>query len=132
MFASAVNAQRTSQGVRLPFFSRQPQPGAIGVDALRADWTRFRLPYANPPFSLILPVLTLLREQRVRAVLILPVWDSMPWWPLLAEMVIRWNHLPQCEELFLKGGLDPIGAPRWSAMAVLVDGNQRRTVISKR
>ncbi len=72
------------------FFSRFPQPGSAGVDALLQDWTRFHNLFLNPPFLdyIVLAVLEKLgREKIEEATLVLPLWPARPWWPLLVSML---------------------------------------------
>ena len=83
LFASRLNHQ-------LPHFvSWRPDPYAMGTDALKIPWTRWR-GYAFPPFVLISKVLKKIREEGSTILLIAPVWESshgiqlcwLCWWTI--------------------------------------------------
>ena len=73
---------------KAPFFyswSRQDKQ-ALALDALATDvdWTQWENPYCFPPFSLILPVLRKILEQRVpRLMLVLPWREGQSYMPML-------------------------------------------------
>ena len=81
MFASPGNHQ-------LPlYFSRHPHWQAMGVDALHCPLEDINLCYANPPWKIIFPWLDRLRlNPHVTCLMITPLWDSSPWWPLLVRL----------------------------------------------
>lgn len=96
------------------------------VDALSVDWSG-EVNYGNPPWFLIGRVLSHVRKCRVTAVLVLPVWESQPWWPLLMRLVVRVMPLPLSPDLFLSaetGHEFSVGSPRWRCSAFLVDGRR--------
>ena len=79
LFASAWNCQ-------LPrFVSWLPQPGAFAVNAFALNWKEFH-GYAFPPFSLIPRCLAKVKREQADLVLLCPLWQSQPWFPLLLEM----------------------------------------------
>ena len=49
--------------------------------------------YANPPWCLIGEVLSQVQTQRVQLVLIVPVWKSQPWYPVVLKMLISHPRL---------------------------------------
>jgi len=118
-FASATNTQ-------LPrFWSRNPQPGALAVDALCQDW-RPELPWANAPFSMIGRMLALIQRQHCRALVVVPCWPSQPWWPVLLSLVQGdpWL-LPRQRNTFLPGvtgSVLPVGFAKWYALVALLQG----------
>lgn len=68
------------------FFSRFSCPGSSGANAFLHPWSGFRCLYAFPPIpllSLLLRRLVESTDSHFQVVLILPVWPSQPWWPLL-------------------------------------------------
>jgi hypothetical protein len=119
LFATRLNAQ-------LPrYVSRLPDPQCTSVDAFRQDLRRERA-YANPPFTVITRLLAMVKRQRARLTVVLPAWESQPWWPLLAEMLVAPPiRLPRRLDTFLPGHLGnevPMGAPRWTAIAATISG----------
>ncbi|XP_065177287.1 uncharacterized protein LOC135807202 [Sycon ciliatum] len=82
LFASRTNAQLDS------FVSWGPQPGALDVDALAISWADQCL-YAFPPFALLPRVLHKVRQSPgCRVLLVAPVWDAQPWYPLLLHLLV--------------------------------------------
>ena len=90
------------------------------MDALQQDYRKERA-WANPPFNLIGRFLARIKRQRATAVVVVPVWPTQPWWPLLAEMLTAEPVLlPHRSDLFLPGHLGneiALLAPRWSVIA---------------
>lgn len=119
LFATRLNAL-------LPrFVSRFPDPEATAVDAFLQDLSKERA-YANPPFNLIARLLAMTKRQRATLTVVLPAWESQPWWPLLAEMLVAPPVLlPHRLDTFLPGHLGnelPMGPPRWQAIAAKISG----------
>ena len=81
-FASRINKQ-------LPlYFSFYPDSEACGIDAFAHKWDQFI--YLFPPFCLIPRVLRKLREDNTKeAIIIVPKWNSAPWFPMLQKMKIQ-------------------------------------------
>ena len=65
-------------------------PGAIGVDALHFDWTKFHYMYAFVPFSLIPRLLSKLQRTpaAVQLLVVLPLWPGQIWWTTAMDLVI--------------------------------------------
>ena len=82
LFASRLSTQ-------LPrFYSWRPDPCSEAMDTLSQDWSKVR-GYAFPPFALIGRCLRQLLDQHVsHLVLVAPVWQSQPWYPLLPELCV--------------------------------------------
>ena len=82
LFASRLSTQ-------LPrFYSWRPDPHSEAVDAFSQDWGKVR-GYAFPPFALVGRCLRQLLDQSVsHLVLVAPVWQSQPWYPLLLELCV--------------------------------------------
>jgi hypothetical protein len=59
------------------------------------------LNYGNPPWFLIARVLAHVRKCGVSAVLVLPMWEGQPWWPLLQRLSVSVFPLPHVSDLFL-------------------------------
>ena len=83
LFASRLNHQ-------LPqYFSWKADPGAMGINAFLHSWKGMKA-YIFPPFSQIGKCLSKIRmEQLGTVVMIAPVWQAQPWYPLLLEMLIQ-------------------------------------------
>jgi hypothetical protein len=94
------------------------------VDCFSQDWKK-EINYCCPELSQIANVLAHVRLCRARAVLVVPVWHSAAWFPLLSAMEERHLSLPSFDSLFLSarsGYEQGTGTPRWQFRAVLVDG----------
>lgn len=80
LFASANNTQ-------LPkYVSWFPDAKAIAIDAFTVPWDMFF--YAFPPFNLILRVLKKIILEKSTGILVVPHWESQPWFPLFKQLVI--------------------------------------------
>jgi len=82
LFASCLSTQ-------LPcFYSWRPDPQAEAVDAFSQDWSLVK-GYEFPPFALIGRCCKKILDQQVSfLVLVAPVWQAQPWYPLLLEMCV--------------------------------------------
>ena len=80
LFASRLNHQ-------LPMYaSWKPDPESAFIDAMQIKWTGKYI-YAFPPFSMIWPILTKIRQDRVQDVLmVVPQWPTQSWYPTLMRM----------------------------------------------
>jgi hypothetical protein len=119
-FASPENARLSR------FNARWAHPLSHEYNALAQNW-RGTFSYACPPMAMVQQVLKLVREQRVRAVVVLPVWPASPWWPLLRRMEVRSVNLGSGAQVFqpgLSGHLPPAKNGKWQFRAVLVDGSR--------
>lgn len=120
LFATRLNAQ-------LPrYFSFRPDPGASALDALAQPWLPERA-YGNPPFGLAGKVLRKVREEKATVVLILPVWRSSVWWPLLLELLVELPRvLPRKFDTYrpdYTSNEQGVGLPPWESVAVKVSGD---------
>ena len=78
----------TRFSARLPgFVSRRPDPIAEATDAFLQDWSTFT-GYAHPPWCLISQVLFKARSQMATLVVVVPLWQTQPWFPQLLQMLI--------------------------------------------
>ena len=108
LFADNTNARAAS------FFAQRPLPGATGVDGLTASWPPGLL-FACPPWALLGRLLRRLMtsKRKEELVIIVPLWPSQPWWPVLCP---DGNHpVPQVVEAMDMGREDfrlgPSGRP---------------------
>ena len=82
LFASRLNHKVDS------YVSWHPDPGAIAVDAFTQNWAD-QLFYAFPPFSLITRVLQKVRKDRAEGMVVVPLWPTQPWYPVIMTMLVR-------------------------------------------
>lgn len=100
------------------------------MNALLQDWAPEN-GYANPPFGLLLRVLLWAMRCRACLTLVVPVWPSRVWWPLLELLAVDAVAIPTTTLTFLQKGHLPRDAPRWRVLAVRVDGS-RSDLLSRR
>ena len=95
LFASRLNHQVPR------WFSWRHQPGTGGVDALLQDWSKETLLYANPPWPLIPQVLLKFQREcrKTKVIIVLPLWKTKSWWPLLKELAVNQLSLPRSPNL---------------------------------
>lgn len=80
-------ASRLNHKVDL-YISWRADPGAIATDALSIDWSPYKLIYCFPPFSLIGKVLQKIQQHQVTAILVVPLWKTQFWYPLLVKLMV--------------------------------------------
>ena len=102
-FASSYNAKLSR------FNSRFLQPGTEAVDAFTQDWSSENN-WLLPPISLIGKLLSHMHESKAVGTLIVPMWKSSYFWPLLCSdgvhfnsFVADWLYLSARPDLFVKG-----------------------------
>ena len=81
LFASYLNCQMDK------YVSWQPDPYSFAVDAFSISWSEYTNVYAFPPFSLVGPVLTKLRQDKVTGIIVIPYWTTQYWFPMMLEML---------------------------------------------
>ena len=109
------------------FASFLPQPKATWVDAMKHIWTK-EFPYIFPPFSMITRILQKIDNEKATAVLVAPIWQAQPWFPLILRSLIDIPLvLPEHRDLLLH----PLRAegknPPWVTVAWKISG-----IVSKR
>jgi hypothetical protein len=82
LFASRLNHKVAR------YVSWHPDPGASAVDAFTQNWAN-QLFYAFPPFSLITRMLQKVREDQAEGIVIVPLWSTQAWYPVLMTMLVR-------------------------------------------
>ena len=102
-FATAYNAQVQR------FNSRFACPGSEAVDAFTVDWSKENNWWCPPPM-LVPRVLRHAECCKAQGTLVVPLWESAPFWPLLyhhargwAPFVKGWLSLPLSEQLVRPG-----------------------------
>jgi len=109
------------------FNSARACPDSEAVDCFTQDWSRDNN-WGVPPFSLIHPLLLLIEEQGAQVTLIVPQWESQPWWPLLTSLASEF--LPLQSTAFLPGPsgfVEPWKSPGWKFVAARIPGAMERT-----
>ena len=81
LFASRLTHQLDN------YISWRPDPGAIHSDALTIHWGPLK-GYAFPPFNLISKTLVKVITDKTEIVLVAPVWQAQPWWPVLLRLLV--------------------------------------------
>ena len=61
--------------------------GAIAIDSFALDWSKYKLIYCFPPFSLIGKVLQYIQESNTIAILVIPYWPTQFWYPHLLQLL---------------------------------------------
>ena len=83
LFASRLNHQLPT------YVSYQPDPDSSYIDAFKMSW-KGKFIYAFPPFSMIWPMLSKIRRDRVwRALIITPMWPTQSWFTALEKMRLK-------------------------------------------
>ncbi len=79
-------ASRTNHKIQ-QYVSWYPDPDSAGVDAFTMEWS-FDLPYCFPPFSLMGRLLKKIREEKVTAIVVAPLWATQSWYPTFVGMLV--------------------------------------------
>ena len=100
----SVDRFACSYNAKLPRFnSRFLQPGIEAVDAFSQDWSSDNN-WLVPPTALIGRVLNHMRDCKAVGTLIVPIWKSAQFWPLLCSDGVHLNSfVKDCLDLFVKG-----------------------------
>lgn len=69
------------------YFSWHWDDKCSGIDAFTHDWSKYFF-YAFPPFSLITRVLQKIRSDLATGIVVVPKWDTQPWFPCFNELLI--------------------------------------------
>ena len=81
MFASRINNKLEK------YVSWKQEPQAIAIDAFTLNWFDTFI-YCFPPFSMVSKVLTKITRERTEAVVVVPLWTTQNWYPVLNNMMI--------------------------------------------
>ena len=125
IMASSSNVKCDTLGKNLKFFSRYFSKGCTGIDVFAQNLGNLKGIYCFPPICLIAPILSLLKSQKAKAVVIVPeVRDA--WWSVLKEGEIdsMYITLPDESEAFLstkKNGYRMFEKFKFRFLAVLLN-----------
>ena len=81
LFASRLNFKVSS------YVSWKPDPGAKYVNAFFVSWKEYYF-YAFPPFSVIAACLQKIEQDQATGVLLVPVWQTQPWFTPLLHLLV--------------------------------------------
>ena len=91
------------------FNSRYWNPGSEAIDTFIIDWSGENN-YLCPPISLIPRVLLHMKNCHACGTLVVPLWPSSPFWPMICsdgwhlnDFIIAWMDLPTSKEAFTAG-----------------------------
>ena len=108
------------------YASWTPDPGATGSGVMTFDWSLLK-GYAFPPFSLIAPVLKNISQDKGDLVLVAPVWQAPPWWPVLLNLLINNPVMILNSKHLLRDPASPLSIhpmyPRLRLAVFLLSGN---------
>ena len=126
LFASRLNYKVDK------YVSWLPDPGAVAVDAFSISWADIKI-YAYPPFSLVGMVMNKILRDSARGIMIIPVWPTQYWFPLVVKHLIDYPILlPKSATTiclpFNKTLTHPMN-PKLQLAAVLVSGAQSDVTI---
>ena len=82
LFASRLNFKVSS------YVSWKPDPGAKYVNAFFVSWKEYYF-YAFPPFSVIAACLQKIEQDQATGVLLVPVWQTQPWFTPLLHLLVE-------------------------------------------
>jgi hypothetical protein len=100
LFASCLTRQLPN------FISWRPDPEAQYADAFTVNWSGLA-GYAFPPFNLVPFALKKVQSDRTEIVLVAPVWQAQPWWPLLLSLLVQQPFLLPNNKDLLQDPADP-------------------------
>ena len=100
------------------------------VDAFTADWSG-EMNWMFPPPYLVPRVIRHMRYGGEDGTLIVPLWTSAPWWPLLTTdgcqpqpWIVDWMDLPLNDEMFIpavaESCLFGLGTPAYRVLALRI------------
>ena len=90
------------------YVSWHPEPDCWKVDAFSFKWDKYFF-YIFPPFNLICRVARKLRAERSRAVLIVPAWETQPWFASTQAACSQLLSFPRGRNLTPQGPLQSAG-----------------------
>ena len=128
LFASRLTAL-------LPTYaSWEPDPGASYTDAMTLDWAPLK-GYVSPRFGLIAPVLKKVSQDKADLVLVAPVWQAQPWWPVLLNLLTKKPVMIPNSKYLLRDPANPFRIhpmyPRLHLAVFHVSGNNIKQVFQR-
>lgn len=96
LFASKLNHKVET------YCSLRPDPGARYINAFTFNWTRFECIYIFCPFSLINSCIRKIISYTARAILIVPLWTTQLWFPVLLRILVGYPRLLPASKTLLQ------------------------------
>ena len=93
LFASRFNAKLER------YVSWKPDAGAYCVNAFSISWKELHF-YAFPPFSLLNRCVQKIAQEKAEGIMIVPLWDTQPWYPRVMRMLIKAPLLLPMDTIF--------------------------------
>jgi ribonuclease HI len=72
-------------------------------DAFTVDWRKLENPFIHPPIPLIQRCVNLVRESKIKAVFVVPMWPHQWWTTSLMEISTKIIHLGKAQEILTPG-----------------------------
>lgn len=69
------------------YISWKPDPFSVTTDAFTVPWNDLNF-YAFPPFALILRSLNKIIKEKAVGIMVVPLWEAQPWYPLFKKLLI--------------------------------------------
>lgn len=98
------------------FVSWFPDPDAEFVDAFTLDWSEFEF-YAFPPFSLVLRTIRKIINDKANGIVVVPLWQSQPWFPLFKRILISKMVILQPDKSLLSSPFSE-HHPEWRSLTL--------------
>jgi len=119
-----IDAFADDQNHHLPhYLTYLPSPHASGTDAMAKVWHRGQLLHINPPWGMIPRNLAKLKNDKARAVIVAPRWQSAWWWPTLQSMMLGPPYIIS-GSIYKDRDSQLAPAPRWLTQVCLLDGTR--------
>ena len=77
--------------------------------------------WISPAFHLIQQVIQKIKQDKTQAILVVPVWDDMPWLHELQDFCVDYIELPRKIKLYTRDNTRPLRQRSRSSLASLVD-----------
>ena len=102
--------------------TRFPRKWTKTIDAFAQDWSKERLLWINPPFNKIDRVIKKIKEEKAKAIMIVPRWEHQKWWSDLQDIAMDSFVLDHPGGIYIKDSERLVSRPKWATLAFLVDG----------
>ena len=100
------------------YFSWRPDPQAAVTGAFLQVWP-LKISYANPPWGLILRMLSEISHQQAEVMIVAPAWKSHSWYPVLLSLLFDFPHLiTSPDQLLSQESLPPPFQPQEVQLAL--------------
>jgi ribonuclease HI len=118
LFASRHNTQLQR------FYAWTPDPEAEAIDAFQQKWSKLNT-WANPPWVLIPRILSKVIREKATMTILVPWWESAPWFPLIMDLLIEPPILILQKDIIqneLHHQENPFRNQKWRILACRISG----------